>query len=300
MEAFRRFRAGYRALGKAPETEESLDLVIFRPVAYLLVRAIERTPVTSNQISVLSMLFGVASGVLLGLATPFSMRWGAVGVLLFNVLDCADGMLARRRGTGSSLGYIVDGVCNYVASAAIVFGLGWGIATRHPHPLLWWTLTIAAGASLAWWCSVVDGMRLAWMCRVHGRRLDRVGELAELNETTERWRVERTHVPERLLVAAYRIYVRLWEGGPAQASSAAPEDGASDTAWASAHRPILRMALAGGSSMQLTVIVLAALLDRPELALWAALFVGNAWAAFVLLYRFTVRRRILARSLAGV
>ncbi len=50
----RRFFAEYRSMLKATELEEGLDLILFRPFAYLLVKIFQPTSVTPNQITLIT------------------------------------------------------------------------------------------------------------------------------------------------------------------------------------------------------------------------------------------------------
>jgi phosphatidylglycerophosphate synthase len=300
MNALRRLRADYLATLKAPEVEEALDLALYRPLAYLFVQAIRRTPITPNQITLSSIGIGLAAGYLFWLGTPASLLWGAVVVIVFNVFDCADGMLARVKNMSSPLGYMLDGLADYIGTLAIAVGIGHAVAMRHPQHLLWWSLTLAAAISFTWWCAVVEGMRLEWMRRIYGRRQDRAGELADLVDAATQWRREGSHRFERLIVGAYVIYVRLWEGRCARDRSESREDSLPAEVWAEVNRPLLRLAVATGPSMQLTVIIVTAALNRPEWLLWSAVTVSNLWAAGVLLARFVVRRRLLAQPVAEV
>ena len=303
LEALKRVRADYRAMLKAPEMEETLDAVFYRPIAYGFVLLAKPTPITADQVTLLSIVFGIAAGVLFGMGTATALLWGAVAVFTFNILDCADGMLARVRGKGSPLGYVLDGLAGYIGTAAIVLGLGQAAASRHSNPALWWTLTVVAGLSLAWWCAVVDGLRLEWSRRVYGKRQDRAAELAALVNAATEWRRDGTHRMEQVLVGAYVVYTKLWEGGArprAPHPSEIAEDALSVTAWAELNRPILRLAVAAGPTMQLTVIILAALVNRPEWLILAAILAGNLYGAAVLVVRASVRRRLLAEQAAGV
>jgi phosphatidylglycerophosphate synthase len=302
LEPLRRLRAEYLAMLKAPEMEETLDAVFFRPLAYLWVLAVKRTPITADQVTLASIAVGIAAGVLFGMGTQASLLWGAAAVFAFNILDCADGMLARVRGKGSPFGYVLDGLAGYIGTAAIVLGLGQAAASRHHDPIFWWLLTIAAGLSLAWWCAVVDGLRLDWSRRVYGKRQDRAAELARLVDAAAEWKREGTHGMERMLAGAYGIYVRLWDGRAAREraeSSESAEDALPVAAWAEVNRPILRLAVAAGPTMQLVAVMVAAVLNRPEWLLWTAVVAGNLYGVGVLLARVAVRRRLLAQGTAG-
>jgi phosphatidylglycerophosphate synthase len=296
FERLRSLYAGYASMLKAPEMEETLDLVLFRPLAYLGVRAAERTPVTADQVTFLSIAVGLGAGFLIATATPAGYLWGFVLVFLFNVLDCADGMLARVRGQGSPLGYVLDGLAGYIGTTAIVLGLGAATVHRFGHPLLGWSVTVAAGLSLAWWCAVVDGLRLEWTRRVYGKRQDRAAELKRLVDAGEVWRREGGHRMERLLVGAYVIYVRLWENRSARERVESPEEAIPVPVWAESNRRILRLAVAAGPTMQLVAIMVALLAGHPEWLLVAAIVLGNLWGVGVLAARFAVRRRLFARA----
>ncbi len=300
MDALRRLRADYLSTLKATEVEETLDLVIYRPLAYLFVQAVRRTPITPNQVTLAGVGAGLLAGCLFWIGTPASLLWGAGAVLIFNVFDCADGMLARVKNMSSPFGYLLDGLADYIGTLAMAVGIGHAVAMRHPQPLLWWSLTLAAAISFTWWCSVVEGLRLEWMRRVYGRRQDRARDLADLVDATAEWRREGSHRFERLIVGAYVIYVRLWEGREARDRSESREDALPVEVWAEVNRPLLRLAVAAGPTMQLTAIIITAALNRPEWLLWLAVTASNAWAVGVLLARFVVRRRLLAQPVAEV
>ena len=260
------WKADYLATLKPIEIEEPLDLFFYRPLAYLWVRIACHTPITANQVTLLSVVFGFVAGALLSTGHDAAVRWAAVGVLAFNVFDCADGMLARARGQSSPLGYVLDGLAGYIGTAPIMLGLGQAAVVRHGHPAFWWSLTVAAVLSLAWWCAVVDGLRLEWMRRVYGQRTDRASELTQLEDAAAQWRQDGTHRAERLLVRAYTIYVRLWEGRSRRAPALNERAEPAVEAWAEAHRPILRLAVFTGPTAQLTAVIIAVALQPTRVA----------------------------------
>jgi phosphatidylglycerophosphate synthase len=97
----------YRTTRKVPDLP--WNSYVCRPLAAVLVDACKGTRLTPNQITLSALVVAtVSAGILL--AVPG--RLGLVaGVLLFElsyVLDCADGMLARWRGTASPVGHLLD------------------------------------------------------------------------------------------------------------------------------------------------------------------------------------------------
>jgi len=97
----------YRKTRKVPDL--FWNAFVCRPVAAVLVSRIEGTRVTPNQIT-LSAVFVALVAVVLLLVWPGHLGLIAA-VLVFElsyVLDCADGMLARWRGTASPVGHLLD------------------------------------------------------------------------------------------------------------------------------------------------------------------------------------------------
>ncbi|HVY44799.1 MAG TPA: CDP-alcohol phosphatidyltransferase family protein [Minicystis sp.] len=108
----------YEKTLKPGQVETALDLAFFRPVAYGLVRLALPTPLTANGMTALSIAAGLAGAVLLRFDTPQATLAAAGLMIAYGVLDCADGQLARARGTSSRLGRILDGASDYVVGVA--------------------------------------------------------------------------------------------------------------------------------------------------------------------------------------
>jgi phosphatidylglycerophosphate synthase len=287
---------GYCHTLKGRELEEWLDLVFYRPLAYVAVRLLARTPLTPDGVTRLSAAFGLAAGICFWQGKPGLDRLGVALFAFGNVLDCADGMLARLRGRGSPFGRIFDGVADYLASTFVFLGIAHGMELR--YEAAWpWTLIVAAGVSLAWWCSVVDRMRLEWQHRVLGGRPGRDAELSAFARQAETWRAGRTHQRERGLVALYALYWRLWDRftpGRPSIDEAVPTE-----LWAAIRRPVLRMAILLGPSAHLTALCIATAAGRPELYMWGVVTVGNLWGILVLAAAGIADRRLAALALAS-
>jgi phosphatidylglycerophosphate synthase len=103
----------YKASLKSFDVEEILDLVLYRPISFLLVKLIYRTNFTPNQISIVSMIFGLGSGIAFYFGEYQYIIAGGIFIFLSNVLDCADGQLARLKKNGTKVGRIIDGFIDY-------------------------------------------------------------------------------------------------------------------------------------------------------------------------------------------
>lgn len=117
-----------------------------RPVSRLLVRALLRTPLTPNQVSVMSALIGVAASavILLGGAWATSLL-PLVILQLSMILDCCDGDVARLKLKFSRLGEWLDSMGDETIQLTLVAALGIGLARDGAHPA-WAALGVASAA----------------------------------------------------------------------------------------------------------------------------------------------------------
>jgi len=97
----------YRKTRKVPDL--FWNAYVCRPIAAVLVDALKDTRITPNQIT-LSAVFVALASVAMLLLWPGHAGLIAAAVVfeLSYVLDCADGMLARWRGTASPVGHLLD------------------------------------------------------------------------------------------------------------------------------------------------------------------------------------------------
>jgi len=139
----------YKKSLKMIEAEEIFDLYFYRPLAFLLVKAIYNTYITPNQLTLISLLFGLLGGASYAFGSYAACVSGAILYCLYNIFDCSDGQLARLKNNGTRLGRILDGITDYLVSIAVYVGIGIGFAHSSSSPLFWWILTVAAGLSNA-------------------------------------------------------------------------------------------------------------------------------------------------------
>ncbi|MGC4088887.1 MAG: CDP-alcohol phosphatidyltransferase family protein [Polyangiaceae bacterium] len=121
---------------KPLEVEEPIDVWVHRPLAYLLSKALYPTPISPNLVTVISIIWGLVASVYMFVDTPWHLQIAGVSLFLSAVFDCADGQLARMRGTSSVLGRMLDGAADLVVSSVSVVGgtyLVW--KATHASPL---------------------------------------------------------------------------------------------------------------------------------------------------------------------
>lgn len=278
--AFGRWLVDYRRMLKGPELEEPFDVWLYRPLAWIIVRLIAPTRITPDQVTAFNLLPGLAAAACYWQGTQGAWLAGAALLFTCNVLDCVDGMLARVRGSGSVTGYLLDGLADYLIQTTLFVALLHGAVVS--DGAAWPTLAygVPAGLVFAWWCARVDLLRGEWLARVHGRRRDPHRELEGLRREAATWERGGRRRLDRILVAAFGVYVRLWYREARAAPASATDEPLAD--WMRRERPVLRLAVLMGPSTHVTLIVIAGLLARPHWYLWTALVLGSVWGAGVL------------------
>ncbi len=138
-----RFWDGYFRSLKPLEVEETIDVWVHRPPAYLLARMLFPTPISPNMVTVGSIVLGCAAGVAIFAHFPGHLPIAGLLVFLSAVVDCADGMLARLRKSSSAFGRMLDGVADLVVSVVVAGGGAWLVVRKFPSPT--WHLLLAAG-----------------------------------------------------------------------------------------------------------------------------------------------------------
>jgi len=282
----------YRSMLKATELEEGLDLVVYRPLAFGLVKLVQPTAITPNQITFISLVMGLASGACFWQGTPAFFLWGALLLFLTNLFDCADGMLARVRGTSSMTGYVFDGLVDYTTNTVVLIGMLHGFYLYADRPVFVWLVGVPAGLSYAWWCAMVDRFRNEWLDKVYGRRRDPLVELTEMRRLAAEF-APGTHRWDRILIWAYGVYVRLWYSAPVP-KAFCPADGISLPDWQRIRKPIMQAAIFLGPTMQLTLMMLAGIFNHLDWYFWFSLVVGTSYGLAVLSWRALADRQMAA------
>ncbi|HNT31060.1 MAG: CDP-alcohol phosphatidyltransferase family protein [Acidobacteriota bacterium] len=283
----------FRSL-KRPDVEEWADLFLFRPLAFLLVKAIYRTSLTPNQLSVFSMVLGVAAGILLGTGGPAAAVVVVVLLFLSVVVDCADGQLARLKKNGTHMGRVVDGAIDYVVGAAMYLGLGFGFASALDNPVRGWLLVAAAAASNIIHSVVFDYYRNRYLAYVHGvssaQTDDRNAFRREYVELGRRGGQELRRKFIRLYLAYIAFQMKI-SRDPMTLGPVEPE------IFRKTNRLAMRLWTFLGSSTQAVLLMIALLGGRLLLYYWAMIVVLNGMMFALFLGQSAVDLKV--RSLAA-
>lgn len=94
---------------KSNDTEEKIDIWFYRPIGYQIALFCAKIGMTPNTVTIISIFFGVAAGILFYPQDIWINIIGMLSLVFANSLDSADGQLARLTNNKSRLGRILDG-----------------------------------------------------------------------------------------------------------------------------------------------------------------------------------------------
>lgn len=170
---------------KSMDTEETIDLIFYRPIGYRWALICEKLGITPNAVTIVSIFIGIAGGVLLGYVDLMYNIIGMGLIILANSLDSADGQLARMTGNFSRLGRILDGLSGdlwfitiYIAICIKMMHEGWDASI--------FFLAAMAGVFHAKQASMADYYRNFHLYMIKGKsgsELDEVSKLTEFDNT---------------------------------------------------------------------------------------------------------------------
>jgi phosphatidylglycerophosphate synthase len=185
---------------KGEVVEEWIDLHFFRPLGFAIADRLRGTRVSPDQVTLASLVLGLAAGHLMFYASPALNALGVILFILSDVLDSADGQLARMRGTSTRFGRILDGVADNVRFINLYLHLLARLALAGSG---WEALALGAlaGASHSFQSAAVDFIRQAYLYLGVGR-----GSELDLPETIDRSRPQ--SLAQRIGAVLYRDYVR--------------------------------------------------------------------------------------------
>jgi phosphatidylglycerophosphate synthase len=142
-------------------TTELLDLTtnpadrLWRyPICEAVVGLVAKTPITPNQVTIFHTVLGVAAGVVIARNTP--QAWFAAGVMFEAraILDCLDGVLARRTKRSSPFGRALDQLGDTIGFLSLMGGALVCLAPDYGWPAaivaVALTMFISGSCSSAW------------------------------------------------------------------------------------------------------------------------------------------------------
>ena len=271
--------AEYKASLKNATIEEYVDLVIFRPLAFLFVKVIYRSNITPNQITLLSMVTGIFSGVMFGIGKSTAIIIGGLLLAFATIFDCADGQLARLKNNGTPFGRILDGVVDYIYTVAAFVGIAIGGRNGSMDPLLWWVFVSLAGGSYAVQAGLLDYYRNEFLAHLKGSNGFIENELSNAKRELEKLQPLKGHYVERLML---EVYIRYSSYQNRLRPAKRIDVNSIPTDYVKSNSVMIRLWALNGTSTHVFALVGCAFIGRLDMFLWYILGFGSLYT--VVLY----------------
>lgn len=115
----------YRDSLKSSVSDELINTYLLRPLAGLIVWVLYYTPITPNQVTIASTLVGVLAAVFYLEGNAQAIALAGLCVTLKDILDSADGQLARAKQQYSRIGRFLDSIGDFVVDVVVFGAIGW-------------------------------------------------------------------------------------------------------------------------------------------------------------------------------
>ena len=266
---------------KGPVVEEWADRWFFRPLGWRLATALLPTRISADAVTFASLVLGVLAGHLFWYRSAWINASGVLLFILSDVLDSADGQLARLRGTSTRMGRILDGLADtgrfvslygHLGARLYVAGHGWGGAV----------LALAALLSHSYQAAAADFIRQAYLYFA-------VGSGSELDIPEQSPPPEHPSVWSRISAWIYGDYVRrqawLFPRTTALARALAGRDVPASLrrSWAERQRWVVQGCALIAQNIRFVLLALTAVPHWPAAYCWIVVGPLNAVLVFLIL-----------------
>jgi phosphatidylglycerophosphate synthase len=223
---------------------------------------------------------GITAGCFYSLGHPVYFKIGAFFFLLFNILDCSDGQLARLKKTGTPVGRIIDGISDYIATIAVYIGIAAGFAYRSPKPYFWLLMLLVAGLSNIIHGILVDYYRSRFLYYVKGGESNFEKEFEEFRKEYEIIRNQKGKRFDRMVLLIYFKYSAFQRLLVAKKKKAklfitTPEE------YFRKNKTIIRFWLLIGATTEITTLIICSFFNRFDFFIWIMIIGFNSLAAIL-------------------
>jgi phosphatidylglycerophosphate synthase len=268
---------------KSDVSDELINVYVLRPVAGILVRVFDHTPITPNQVTLAATSCGLIAAALYFVGTPPTTALAGACITLKDLLDSADGQLARTKEMYSRAGRFLDSIGDFTVNLTVFTAIGYVLSIGQ-----------SVYAVLAFFAFIGMTLRVSYHVFYQTSFLH-LQQMYTTNRITEEVRQEElrsdrpTILLQRIFQALYgwqdRMMVRI-DGWCRKGN----QDTISDTVWF-ADRIGLRLSGLLGLGTELLLLTVCSLMDQLTLYLYCNLILMNG----ILFASISYRRNILSK-----
>lgn len=187
----------YKKSLKPPETEELINQLFNRPLAFLAAKVLQKLKATPNFVTLLSLLCGVSSGFIFSRGRYPDIMWASLLLQFMIVFDCADGQLARLTNRSSKLGRILDSLADLATHCSVYWGVAIGLY-RHTGTALPFVLALSAQISMYLHMAFFDHFKSVFITIARPDCIDQLDSLDKLKEKIEQLEMNNSRLSSML------------------------------------------------------------------------------------------------------
>lgn len=276
----------YKKYSRGYFGEEFFDFVLFRPIAYILVKLTWKLPLTPNMFSFLGLISALWASYQMALGTSLSLKLGALGIIIFSVLDCCDGLLARMKGNSSPFGELIDMIVDLVASigffscAYIGFHKLEGASSYH-------MLIPLAGILIFLHATIYNYYKKLYQFYQNGNPDGREREIEKYRR--ELFKIPAHEIHKRFLIRFYLIFCRL-QSNPEKKLRFERSN------YLAFNKQILPLWGLIAGSTHLLILSVSLFLNNISYYLYFAFMIANTWMLFIFTIQSGLNKNLEVRS----
>lgn len=268
--------------------EEPCDFFIFRPIAYLIIKVTYSLPLNPNHFSLLALLIALFSGYSLSTGTAIGSINGGIGIFVFSILDCCDGMLARLKKNGSMYGDIIDMLVDVIASTSFYGGLAIGVSTGNEFIPLHF-LAILSVMFILIHASLYHYFKKQYLFYLDKNPNGRAREIESYQRDLEKLKKEKGHHFDKFLLRFFLLF------SSAQKKSKKVEVFNVDK-YIKYNKPILPMWGVGSGSSHLFLLSVSLMTHRLGIYFLFSIILFNVWFILVGLIQMGINSSIEVKA----
>jgi hypothetical protein len=271
-------------------------------MAYAFVALVYRTPLTPNQVTLLSIIVGAFSAACFWHGGASGMLWGGILLWASAILDGADGILARAKQQFSALGRALDGSADLLVALLVAVGAGHHLWVKH-HSLLLVALIVPIAATTALHAHVYDYYKESFLLRT---RPDWNGVPERINDVLQRRAALQASRAPWIHRTAMRMYLDLIVGQTRFVALTDPDGSRENLTFRVSPQSIadyrqynlgpLRVWTAISLAPHSYLFAIFGMFDRLDIYVWVRLIGGNLLFVLAILWQ----RRASARTRAAL
>ena len=268
--------------------EEYIDLIFYRPLAFLLVKLVYNTGVTPDNLTFSAIISGLIAGILYAFGVQSTTIIATCFFILFVILDCSDGQLARLKKNGSATGRLLDGIADYLAVSAIYIGIAIGYSQKEGQPQYMLVLLALSAVSLIIQAMLVDFHRTRFLDILNRHKNTFSEGIDDFKEEYHRLQNTKGKWLEKNIVYIYLVYSRLQRKLTAKRKinslNVSPEE------YFKKNRVLVRFWILMGPSAVRTTLIICSVLTRFDIYFWITIAALNVYAILLLIIQRIVDR----------